>query len=79
MVTINYFPRNVFYYIASINIVKINYESLTVPIQLDKNKNTHKTHNRLVLQHLALKALSNYFLWPQADFSTCHDMSDSCN
>lgn len=39
MVTTNYLPSNKFYYIARINTVKINYESLTVPIELDKNKN----------------------------------------
>lgn len=33
----NYFPRDVLYYTASINIVKNNYESLslTVPMELD--------------------------------------------
>lgn len=79
MVIINYFLSNIFYYIANINKVKINYESLTVPIELDKNKNMHKNQSHLVLQHLARKALLNNFLCPQADFNTCHDMSDSCN
>lgn len=45
----NYLPSNVFYYTASVNIVKINYESQSLPVLTELDNNKAHTKPRVTL------------------------------
>lgn len=54
--------------VASTNIVKINYESLTVPIKLDKNKNTQKTRSQLGFTALGTESFIKFLFMSSSRF-----------